>query len=87
MPGPAEPFNPYEPPQGPIDFPPDLRPPWVRVGLWGCRTRGSARGAFWFSLLLSAIGLFCGVFPGIVMWVAVGWYWAAIRWMDRERLW
>jgi hypothetical protein len=78
--------NPYEPPNSPVDTPPDLRPLWVRVGLWGLRSRAAAWAFVGLSLVLAVAG-FVYFWPGVLMVFAAAWYWAAIRWMDRHEAW
>lgn len=67
-------------------------PLWVSVGLWGLPGRGWAWACFWFSIVV-AVGC---VAYGFVYWPAFAgagfafaalWYFAAIRWVDRNGEW
>lgn len=88
---PDEPANPYAPPRAPIDRPALRRPLWVRIGLWGIRTRGTARAFCWTCLASSPVGFLIGRAFGVGLFVGLlasaAWYAAAIRWMDRRRAW
>ena len=80
--------NPYEAPQStPEAAAGDERPSWVRLGLWGLNTRAKAWVFLWLCLVLAVIGLLFRVWPGLIMLLAVAWYWGAIRWMDRHDRW
>lgn len=80
-------LDPHTPPEVRLDPRPDMRPRWVRLGLLGLSSRGRARAFLYLSLLLAAVGLLFGVWPGLGMLAAAAWYWAAIRWMDRHDGW
>jgi hypothetical protein len=60
--------------------------------MWGLPGRGWAWGCFWFSLAL-AIGCVVGgfyywpLFVGGGFVLAAFWYFAAIRWVDRNGEW
>jgi hypothetical protein len=67
-------------------------PLWVSLGLWGLPGREWAWAFFWLSLLL-AVG---SVAYGFVDWrffigggfaLAAAWYYAAVKWVDRNGEW
>jgi len=68
------------------------RPLWVKVGLWGLRSRASAMAFFWLALALAAAFVACGIidrrlfFGGIFLFSAA-WYYACIQWVDRHNDW
>ena len=88
---PDEPTNPYAPPRAPLDRPGGPRPLWVRLGLWGIRSRGVARAFCWTCLVLCPVGFYFGrAFSGgmfVACLASAAWYEATIRWMDRHRAW
>jgi hypothetical protein len=68
------------------------RPIWVKVGLLGLSSRGSALSFFWLTIGLSAAGFISGfwkpkMFFGIFFLVAAWWYSACIRWVDQHSEW
>jgi hypothetical protein len=72
--------------------PPVQRPSWVLLAVWGLPTRASVWAFVWLSLAL-AIG--CVVygfwnpifFFGALLVFSALWYYAAIRWIDRNDRW
>jgi hypothetical protein len=68
------------------------RPWWVKVGLWGISSRGSAWNFVWLSI---ALGIVCVVYGfwnrlfcmGGVWFLAALWYVLAIQWVDRHDAW
>jgi hypothetical protein len=67
-------------------------PGWVRVGLWGLSTRGSAWAFVGVSLALPAGCVAYGFvdprfFLGGALVLAALWYYLAIRWVDRHGQW
>jgi len=68
------------------------RPWWVKVGLWGISSRGSAWTFVWLSI---ALGVVCMVYGFWNRWFSIGavcflaalWYLLAIRWVDRHGAW
>ena len=63
------------------------RPVYVRFALWGLNSRTSAILCVCFSLA-AAVGSACFRFwPGLMFLAAAGWYWKAIRWVDRHDSW
>lgn len=67
-------------------------PWWVSLGLWGLPGRGWAWAFFWLSILLAvactAYGFtFWPAFFGAGFALAAVWYFAAIRWVDRNGEW
>jgi len=68
------------------------RPLWVRFGLWGLPNRASAWAFFWLALGL-AIGCVAYGFVDPRFFIGGGfilsawWYYAAIRWVDRNGRW
>lgn len=68
------------------------RPLWVRVGLWGLPRRSAAWAFFWLSMALGIGGIIYGFsdrrfFAGALLFVAAGWYYLAIRWVDQHGGW
>jgi hypothetical protein len=67
-------------------------PLWVKIGLWGLPTRGSAWLFVWLSVAL-AIGCVAygfirwPFFVGGIMIFAAAWYYLAIRWVDTHGGW
>jgi hypothetical protein len=76
----------------PYATPHKRRPFWVKLGLWGLPNRASAWVFVWICI---AIAAFCAVrgfsnpkwFLGVGMILAALWYWASIRWVDRNSSW
>ena len=71
---------------------PVQRPKWVKLGLWGTRTREGALGFLWLSTVLAAATGAYGLrderfFFGFGLFAATAWYWLAIRWVDQHRGW
>jgi hypothetical protein len=67
-------------------------PIWVRVGLWGLPTRGSAWFFFWLSLALAVGCVAYGLvdwrfFAGSVFAISALGYYLAIRWVERHGRW
>ena len=68
-------------------------PWWVATGLWGLPSRGWAWGFFWFSLLIAPACVAYGFehWPAFVVGAGFAltalWYYAAIRWVDRNGDW
>jgi hypothetical protein len=67
-------------------------PWWVSLGLWGLPGRGWAWGCFWLSVLIAAGSAVAGfyywpAFFGVLFVFAAAWYFAAIRWVDRNGEW
>jgi hypothetical protein len=68
------------------------RPWWVQLGLAGLPNRGSAVAFLWLSILLTVAAAVAGFFfpwawLGVLfVWSAL-WYWACIRWVDRNDQW
>ena len=68
------------------------RPFWVTAGLAGLPSRGWAWGFFWFSVACAAASAVAGFwFPvawlGLLFLLAAWWYWASVRWVDRNDQW
>ena len=68
------------------------RPLWVQVGLWGLPSRGAAWAFFWLSIALAVASAVYGLWDrrflvGVILLVAALWYWASIRWVDRDGSW
>ncbi len=74
------------------------RPWWVKVGLWGISSRGSAWSFVWLSIAIGGVCLVAGIWiPGLyhrVFWLLGGLgfvgavvYLLAIRWVDRNGAW
>jgi hypothetical protein len=63
------------------------RPLWVKVGLWGIKTRSVA----WAFVVLSiAVGIGWMIYMswlGSIMFLAALWYWLAIRWVEQNDSW
>lgn len=68
-------------------------PAWVKLGLWQLETRSSAKAFLVLSAALGAVGVAAGAlvspayFVAMGFWLAVPWYYRAIRWMDAHRAW
>lgn len=68
-------------------------PGWVRLSLWQLESRSSARAFLVLSGALGAIGVAAGAFINPTYFFAAGfllavpWYAAAIKWMDRHQAW
>ena len=75
------------------ELPEEKRPFWVAVALWGSRRRAYALVWLWISLLMAVGGAVAGaadvppLFAGTLFLIPAWWYWAAIRWTDRRKLW
>ena len=68
------------------------RPWWVKMGLWGLPTRGSAWAFFWLSLVLAVGCVIYGFTDPRFLWgaglvFATWWYYASIRWVDQHDRW
>ena len=71
---------------------PPSKPWWVTLSLWGVPGRTSMWVFFWISLAIAVGSIAWGFsnplfFVGGLMAFAAIWYWAAIRWMDRNNGW
>lgn len=84
-------MNPYEPPQAPLE---QLTPPplWVGIALAGVPSRTACWWYCWFCLWLALAGLSAGFWMPVLFWgsgfvLAAFWYYAAIRWMDKQQRW
>ena len=67
-------------------------PLWVSLGLWGLPGREWAWGFFWFCVAVVIGSVVAGfffwpAFFGTGMAFAAWWYYAAIRWVDRNGQW
>ncbi len=67
-------------------------PWWVRLGLWGLPSRAAAMVFFWLAFVLAMAGVVAGLreprmFFGAIFFLAAAWYWAAVRWVDRNGRW
>ena len=84
------PENPYKSPQA-IDERVS-RPLWVRIKLWGTRSRN---GALAFCCGTLAVGIAFAIYSivdpdalaGTALFAAALWYWLAIRWVDQHDRW
>ena len=69
-----------------------IRPLWVRVGLYGLAKRSNAFTFVWISLGLAGVGILVGFvkplsFVGSIFIFSALWYWLAIRWVDKNGKW
>jgi hypothetical protein len=81
--------NPFESPHASDS---NLRPVWVRLGLWRVPTRKTAVAWMWIALAIAVLSLIVSywvprAFIGVVMLGAAIWYACAIWWMDRHGQW
>jgi hypothetical protein len=68
------------------------RPWWVKVGLWGISSRGSAWTFVWLSVTLGVVCVLYGFWnrwfiAGAAWFLAAIWYLLAIRWVDEHGAW
>lgn len=68
------------------------QPLWVKVGLFGLPERGYAWSCFWLSIAIAVGCVAYGFrdmrfFVGGVFIFSAFWYYASIRWMDRNDGW
>jgi hypothetical protein len=67
-------------------------PLWVRLGLWGLPSRGSAWAFVVISIVAAVAGCVYGLYDAryfaCAAFLLAGFlYWAAIRWVDRHGRW
>jgi len=68
---------------------PVVPPPLIKLGMWGLTSRRTAFLYFWICFGLGLISLAVAL---VIPWALVGtvnflgawWYWAVIRWVDRN---
>lgn len=72
----------------PPPLPPEP-PPLIKLGMWGLSSRGMALAFLWGCFGLGLISVLVAlVFPwallGTFNFIGAWWYWAVIRWVDRN---
>jgi hypothetical protein len=63
------------------------RPVYVRFALWGLNSRSAAVVCAWVCLAVAAGSACFRFWAGLIFLVAAGWYWKAVRWVDRYGRW
>ncbi len=68
---------------------PPSPPLLIKLGMWGLTSRGMAQAFFWGCVALGALSVLVAlVFPwallGTFSFLSAWWYWAVIRWVDRN---
>ncbi len=68
-------------------------PEWVYWGLWGIKSRKTAWVFCWVCILLALVSMLLALFferkiwAGGLLFLAAGWYWASIKWVDENSSW
>lgn len=68
------------------------RPSWIRIGLWGIRSRALALGFMWLSIVIATLGVAYGFrdarfFACAAFYFSALMYWLSIRWVDTHDTW
>lgn len=70
----------------------NARPLYVSLGLLGISSRKAAAGYMWLCIATALLGAVLGFyrpvfFFAVPLLISAVWYWAAIRWTDRNGSW
>ena len=70
------------------------RPSWVKVGLFGVNSRGSALAFMWLCILIAPTCAYIAIahqwpemWAGLLGLGSAMWYWLCIRWVDEHDDW